>query len=485
MIGASAFSGGLLIGTLMTWLWCRSVMQREVSKVEMDLARLQSDHQARQTRLEAVEEEAGGLRETNGRLQVRLAEKGTENAALADRLASLEPDRSALASEVESLRIENARLQAGRSADAEKLQWVDQATDRMRDAFHALSDQTLTRQSGEFLKRADEKVEGLLTQVRGDWTAHKLTIQSLVDPVRENLTALDRHLRELEQKREGAYQGLSEQLQQLTRTHADLKTTAVTLTQALKSPTVRGQWGEMQLRRVVEMAGMVRHVAFSEQVASGDGGRPDLVIHLPNAGVLPVDAKVPLAAYLSAVEADDDRNRGEMLSRHVRAMRGRVRELGQKKYWDQFDPAPDFVVMFVPNEACLGAAFDQDPDLLEYAIGQKVLVTTPVTLLAMLKAVAFGWQQYRMTDRTRRIAAQGQELYRRLETFVGHLSEVGRQLNRTVEGYNRAVGSLERRLMPFSRRFQEIRDDETEMAAPEPLETTARTPAPSSDGPET
>jgi DNA recombination protein RmuC len=377
--------------------------------------------------------------------------------------------------ENEQLRIQLAQLQAVREVEEEKLKWIEQAQEQMREAFQALASQTLQTNSDEFLKRSREQVETFLTQVRGDWNTQKVEIQSLVDPLKENLTSLDGHVRELEQKREGAYQGLQEQMRQLAMTHSELQITTVTLTNALKSPTVRGRWGEIQLRRVVELAGMVKHVDFEEQVTT-DGGRPDLIAYLPNSGFLPVDSKVPLESYLEAMEACDEQTRKMKLANHAKAMQSRVRELGQKKYWEQFDNTPEFVVMFVPNDACLGAAFESDPELLESAMNQHVLITTPVTLLALLKAVAYGWQQHQITENAHQIAEQGKELYKRLETFIGHLTDMRKSLNKTVEEYNQAIGSLENRLLPVVRRFQELGVSTSEVTAPDTIETNARLP---------
>jgi DNA recombination protein RmuC len=231
------------------------------------------------------------------------------------------------------------------------------------------------------------------------------------------------------------------------------------------------------------MAQMTQHVDFTEQV-TGDAGRPDMVIHLSNEGELPVDAKVPLNAYLEAIEASDDETRRRKLVEHARAMRARMRELGARGYWNQFERTPDFVVMFVPNEACLAAAFESDPALLDDAISQHVIVASPVTLLALLKAVAFGWQQALVAENARTIAQQGQDLYKRLETFVQHLTELGRSLNRSAEDYNRVIGSLERRLMPAARRLQESGLAASSMDSPETIDVRAQLPGPSDVAPD-
>lgn len=259
----------------------------------------------------------------------------------------------------------------------------------------------------------------------------------------------------MEAKREGAYKGLEEQLRQLSITHANLEKTTVSLTQALKSPTVRGRWGELQLRRVVEMAGMVKNISYVEQV-SVDNGRPDMITYFPNGGMLPLDAKVPLEAYLDAMESQNDSERKSKLASHAKAMKDRVKELGRKQYWDQFEQAPDFVVMFVPNEACLGAAFDFDPGLLDFAFDQHVLIATPVTLLALLKTVAYGWQQYQLTENSKNIIEQGKMLYQRLGILFEHLTDLRKNLDKTVDSFNKTVGSFESRLLPTARRFEEM-----------------------------
>ena len=353
--------------------------------------------------------------------------------------------------EKEALKIHIVTLEKEQEAGADKLKWVEQAGSNMREAFSALAGEAL---------RANAEV--LTSRTKGD-------LKSLVDPLKENLTSLDGYVRELESARKGAYESLQQQLNQLGETHAKLQETTTTLNQALKSPTVRGRWGELQLRRVVEMAGMVSHVAFDEQ-ATTESGRPDMIAYLPNKGVLPIDSKVPLESYLAAMEATDERIRKLKLDQHAKAMRERVKELGLKQYWDQFDKAPDFVVMFVPNEACLGAAFEKDPGLLEYAIEKKVLISSPVNLLALLRAVAYGWQQHQISDNAIKIAKEGQELYNRLMTFVDRLADVGKNLKKSVESYNRAMGSLDKRLLPAVRRFQEMGLSTTALDAPREID---------------
>ncbi len=357
----------------------------------------------------------------------------------------------------EELRVQLAGLAAQREADAEKVRWGEQAEQRMRDAFAALASHALQQNS-----------QMLSNQAQSD-------LKNVVAPLKENLTALSEHVRQLEQDRRGAYDALREQLKTLGETHSRLQATTITLAQALKSPTVRGRWGELQLRRVVELAGMTSHISFEEQAVSEEG-RPDMIVYLPNRGVLPIDSKVPLEAYLAAMETDDVETRRGRLAQHARALRDRVRELGQKKYWDQFPISPDFVVMFVPNEACLGAAFENDPSLLEFAIQNRVLIGSPINLVALLRVVAYGWQQHEITDNARRIAQEGKDLYNRIEIFIKHFAEVGKHLRHSVEVYNEAVGSFDRRLVPAVRRLQEMGVSAQEVTSPDAIDVRPTLP---------
>lgn len=404
---------------------------------------------------------------------------GSRVGIFKERLAAAEREAAsaaALRQENEALKVQLAELKKEKEAEAAKLGWVERAQEQLREAFQALASQALQSNAEQFLRRSRDQLESLLTQLRGDWSTQKSELQNLVQPVEKSLTALDGHIRSLEQERKGAYEGLKEQIVSLKQAHDQLQTTTVTLVQALKSPTVRGRWGEVQLRRVVEMAGMVAHVDFVEQ-ATTEGGRPDLVVRLPNEGILPVDAKTPMEAYLAAVESTNEEERRNKLAAHARAMRQRVTELGRRSYWDQFDRAPEFVVMFVPNDACLGAVFERDPQFLEDALVQKVLPTTPVTLLALLKAVAYGWQQQRIADNARLIAETGRELYDRIARFADHLDRTGKGLDVAVRSFNAAVGSLESRVLPQARRFRELGAATAELPSPDVVERQVRVPA--------
>ena len=373
----------------------------------------------------------------------------------------------------EALRIELAKLQSEKEAQVDKEEWIKNAEEKLREAFDSLAGKSLRHNADAFLKQAQTQMTNVLNEVRGDWKTQKSEMQNLMTPVRENLDKLDGHVRLLEEKREGAYQALGQQLKELVDVQHKLQTTTVTLSQALKSSSVRGQWGEVQLRRVVELAGMERRVAFDEQV-SGDSGRPDMVVYLPGGGVLPVDAKTPMTAYLNAAEAGDDATYKNYMRAHAQAVRSRVRELGQKAYWSQFEKAPEFVVMFVPVEASVAAAFEEEPSLLDDALQSKVLITTPVTLLAFLKAVAYGWQQQAVSENARQIAAVGKELYQRITPFFRHLNSLRRHIDQTVESYNDSIGSLERRILPSVNRLQELDVGDGELDAPQTIDQRTR-----------
>jgi DNA recombination protein RmuC len=354
------------------------------------------------------------------------------------------------------LRITNARLEQELRAEREKLLWTEVAEQKLREAFTALASQSLSTNSQQFLANAQRE------------------LKTLVDPLSQKLDTMDQQVRALETKREGAYGKLGEQLRSLGEAQSQLQRTTVSLEQALKSPTARGRWGELQLRRVVELAGMVHHVDFEEQPTT-DEGRPDMIVRLPSGGVLPVDAKASATAYLDAMQAEGAQ-RSAKLDEHVRAMRARIQDLSRKQYWAQFDRAPELVVMFVPFESALSAAFEKDPELLEYGIRQHILVASPVTLLALLRAVAFGWQQQQITENARQIANEGRELYARVLNVLRPFRDAGTHLGRAVEAYDQAIGSLEHRLFPALHRMKDLTASSDEVPETSEIRKTPRLP---------
>lgn len=378
-----------------------------------------------------------------------------------------------LSSRIESLKIENAQLKKDIESDQEKMKWLELTQDKLKETFKALSADLLHMNTTQFLQQAREKLGEVLELQKRDWGLQKEEIKNLVDPLGKNLDELDRQIRELEQKREGAYQTLLNQVTQMGISHQELQKTTHYLTQALKSTTVRGRWGEVQLRRIAEMAGMISYVDFNEQVTAEEG-RPDMIIHLPKEGLIPVDSKAPMNAYLEAMEIADEELRRKKLEEHARSMRNHMKLLSQKAYWSQFPRSPEFVVMVVPYDPGLTAAFERDGSLLEDALKHKVLIVSPVSLLALLKVVAYGWLQLQLAENAEKIAEQGKELYSRFVTFAGHLSEMGKKLNTTVHSYNKAVGSLESRILPSVQRLKEMGAGSGDLPEIEQIESQSR-----------
>jgi DNA recombination protein RmuC len=328
---------------------------------------------------------------------------------------------------------------------------------------------------------------GVLLAVRGRVAAQRRaeTVDALVEPIHAQLRRVDEQLAALDRDRAHARGALEQQLRGLVEAQDRLRGETGALVAALRQPHTRGRWGELQLRRVVELAGMVEHCDFTEQasVARDDGGvlRPDLVVHLPGAKHVVVDAKAPLHAFLTAYEARDETTRTRALAEHARLLRGHLRRLSAKQYWAQFPTAPDFVFLFLPGEHFYSAALEADPSLLEEGARQGVLIATPTTLIALLRAVAYGWQQETVAESARAVAELGRELHARLGTFAGHLDRVGARLRGAVGAYNEAVGSFDARVLPSARRFEDLgvvsAQTAADLPAPAPVDLAARRPA--------
>jgi DNA recombination protein RmuC len=355
---------------------------------------------------------------------------------------------------------------------------LDQARQELVASFQALSGEALKQNNEAFLKLAAVSFEALHTKAEGDLAQKQQAIDGLVRPLQESLQRYDEQMRLLEQSRQSAYGGLDQHLKMLAESHQRLQQETGNLVKALRAPTVRGQWGEITLKRVAELAGMVDHCDFVEQATvGGEEGRfrPDMVVHLPGGRQIIVDAKTVLAAYLDAHEAPDDQQRAEALRRHAEQVRSRMDELSLKAYWTQFDRAPEFVVLFLPGEQFLGAALDQDPRLIEEGFARGVVLATPATLIALLRAVAYGWRQERLAAHAEEAGKLGKDLYERMAVLADHLNDVGQALGKSVSAYNRAVGSLETRILPAARRFKELGvSSDKEIALLEPAELLPR-----------
>ena len=415
------------------------------------------------------------LRSRGAGLSARLSLREKELEAEKASLARLQQAHTELVAG--KARLESA-LESERKASNEKIELVTRASEELRNAFKAMASDALKSNNSSFLVIAEETLKRFQSQAKGDLEARQKAVADMVAPVRDSLSKVDAQIQQMEVARGDAYGELRSQVQSLIITQKELQSQTGNLVRALRTPNVRGRWGEIQLRRVVEIAGMLPYCDFAEQesVTTENGRlRPDLVVKLPGGKHVVVDAKTPLQAFLDAFETTDEDARRACLANHARQVRDHMRTLSGKSYWEQFDATPEFVVMFLPGETFFSAALEQDPGLIEQGVLQRVIPASPTTLIALLKAVNYGWNQEKLARNAQQISALGKELHDRLRKLASHITAVGTNLDSAVEAYNQAVGSLESRVLVSARKFAElgasVADDIPELA---PIETTAR-----------
>ncbi len=353
----------------------------------------------------------------------------------------------------------DATLAVERRATEEKLRLLAEASEELKAQFKVLAAAALESNNSSFLQLAKATLQNYQTQASGEFAQKEQAVKSLVDPIAQSLTEMSQQIQGLEQARSQAYGTLTAQVASLLDTQKALQAETGNLVKALREPQARGRWGELQLHRVLELAGMLEHCDFSEQKSISNDERrfrPDVIVNLPGDKQIVVDSKAPLVAYLAALEAPDEATRNARLADHARQIRQHIDALGSKSYWAQLTCTPEFVVLFLPGEVFFRAAMDSDPELIEYGVIRKVIVASPTTLIALLKAVAYGWNQKNLAESARKISEAGRDLYKRLCTMTSYMQEMGKKLGGTVTAYNEMLRSVESRVFPLARKFPDL-----------------------------
>ena len=370
------------------------------------------------------------------------------------------------------------QLELEQKNNSEKIDALENARLQLTETFTALSSQALKNNNEEFLKLAGENLKQYQSQAVNELDKKEKAFEHLLNPIKESLSKTEQQILSIEKDRKESFGALHKHLETMALSQSSLQDETRKLVTALRRPEVRGQWGEMTLKRLAELAGMVEHCDFYEQehVRTDDGAlRPDMIVRMPDGREIVVDVKTPLDAYLSAIEAVDDTERQRHLKRHTQNVKQRINELADKAYWNQFKNAPDFVVLFIPGDQFLTAALDQEPSILENALARQVILATPTSFVALLRAVGYGWRQEQLAENAEHIKTVGEELYGRLQTFTDHLQKLGRSLDSGLKHYNSAVGSFDSRVLPSARKFNEMGiSSDKKINTPNQVETAVR-----------
>jgi DNA recombination protein RmuC len=451
LIPVVLFLVGAIIGAIAIWLVLRGKAQRSYADGQADSM---TEVATLQERLAAKDRELQKLQEGFDREMTELGRAKEENSVL------------------------KAELEGERRAAQERNESFKRVTEELAEKFKALSRDALKDNNQSFLDLARATLEKFQETAKGDLELRQRAIDQLVKPLTESLQKVDGKIGEMEKTRAGAYAELREQVRALATSQLQLQSETGNLVKALRTPHIRGRWGEIQLRRVVELAGMLQYCDFTEQeTVTGEDGRirPDLIVRLPGNRTIVVDAKVPFDAFYESISTTDDAVRLERLKDHARLVRTHIGALSKKSYWETVQPTPEFVLLFLPGENFYSAALEHDPKLIEDGVNQGVIIATPTTLIALLKAVSYGWRQEQMAANAEEVGRLGKDLYDRLRTFTSHFADIGKNLDRALESYNKGVGSLEARVLVTARKFKErgaLAGEEIEIV--EPLDKSAR-----------